>query len=201
MKRLKIRPPLKDGLALLKHTKSTRDNLMIRLCLYQALREGEILGSYDPRHGTLEALTLNDIDLDRRVILIHGKGGTIEEVYLTNDKTYNMLKNYIDTHFSDKKKQTGNVRLFNISTRQFQNIVKECAIKAGVDHAERYSPHTLRRISITYYNIKTKNLPSTQHHARHKSWKTTMDYIQPDVDTRRKEEEEVFEGVEEEEDI
>ena len=200
MKRLKIRPPLRDGLALLKHTKSDRDNLMVRLCLFQALREGEILGSYDPRHGTLKPLTLNDVDLDRRKILIHGKGGTIEEVYLTNNPTYQMLKKYIDSHFSSKKKEIGTARLFNISTRQLINIVKECAIRAGVDHAERFSPHTLRRISITFYNVKTKNLPSTQHHARHKSWKTTMDYIQPDTDTRRKEEEEVFEGVEEDQD-
>ncbi len=198
MKRLKIRPPLSDGLELLKHTKSDRDNLMMRLCLFQALREGEILGSYDPRHGTLKALTLHDIDLDRRVILIHGKGGTIEEVYLGKN-TYGMIKRYIDTHFSSKRIETGNANLFELSTRQFQNIVKQTAIRAGVDHAERYSPHTLRRISSTYYNVKTKNLPSTQHHARHKSWKTTMDYIQPDTDTRRKEEEEVFDGVEEEE--
>jgi len=41
-KRLVIRPSWDDGLTLLKHAKSDRDRLMMRLCLFQALREGEI---------------------------------------------------------------------------------------------------------------------------------------------------------------
>jgi len=170
---------------------------MMRLCLYQALREGEILGSYQPEHGVLKPLTLNDFDFDRKVILIHGKGGTIEEVFI-DKKTLELLTTYIDSHFSSKKKQTGNARLFNLTTRHFQRIVKNTAIRAGVDHANRFSPHTLRAISITHYNTVTGNLSRAQHHARHKSWKTTMLYDRPDSDTRRKEEADVFEEEEEE---
>jgi len=195
MKRLVIRPSWQDGQKLLKHSKPIRNTIMMRLCLYQALREGEILGSYQPEHGSLKALTLNDFDFERKVILIHGKGGTIEEVFI-DKKTLEMLLNYIQTHFSLKKQKTGNVKLFNLTTRHFQTIVKDTAIRAGVDHADRFSPHTLRAISITHYNTITGNLSRAQHHARHKSWKTTMLYDRPDSDTRREEESRVFDEEE-----
>jgi len=190
-KRIVIRPSWSDGQKLLTHARSKRDLLLMRLCLYQALREGEILGSSYPIHGILKPLTFDDVDLERKVILIHGKGDSIEEVFLEDLITFQLMKDYIERNKKKKFKSFSN-QIFHLSTRHFQRLVKQAAIDAKIENAERFSPHTLRALSITYYNTKTGNLSRAQHHARHKSIKTTTLYDRPDSQTRREEESKVF---------
>lgn len=179
-----------DGQRILNEADNKRDVLMIRLCLYMALREGEILGNnYSVRKdgGRLVALTLGDVDLINKTIYIHGKGGTQELVFI-DKRTFILLSDWIKKHRIGGK----NNRLFHITTRQFQNIVKELAIRAGVEGAKRFSPHVLRSIAITYYASK-KGLSRARYFARHKSMNTTAIYDRPDRDTRRDEAADVFE--------
>ncbi len=157
----------------------------MRLGLFQALREGEIFGADDPRHGYLKPMIKRQIDLDNNTITIYGKGGTVEYVFL--DKiTIDMLKEYFSLRKIGIDKP-----IFNITCRRAQVIVKAAAIKAKVENAERFSPHILRALSITHME-KLKGLKIAQHHARHLSYKTTMIYVRPTVNERRESFNDVF---------
>ena len=185
VKRVKISPSWEDGIKVIEAGTNNRDRLAMRLCLYPALREGELLGSADPRHGNLKPLTKKQIDFDNKKIVIYGKGGTVEYVFLDN-KTIVMIKNYL------KNRRVGLDRpLINLGTRQFQRIVKQAAHKAGVENAERYGPHILRAISITRM-CSVKGLSRARYHARHSSERTTIIYDRPTLDERREDFDTVF---------
>jgi integrase len=136
------------------------------------LREGEIFGSQDPRHGTLEPLRLNQIDMNKKTMIIKGKGGK-EYIIFLDINTTELLANYTRVYKVKK-----NASLFKITTRQFQRIVKDLAHKAKVPNADRFSPHVLRAISITYMCYK-KDALSGQLHARHTSLSMTQIYNRP----------------------
>lgn len=187
LKKPRINPSWEDGLKLLDHANSLRDHILLRLLLFQALREGEILGSYDERHGSLEPLRIRDLDLNRNMITIRGKGDKVAQVFLDKE-TSDSIKDYL----SKKKKKKPDSPLFNLTTRQLQNIVKRYAIEAGLEDAERFSPHVLRAISITRM-IHQKDLARAKHHARHSSVRTTIIYDRPSTEERRKDFKDVFE--------
>ncbi len=185
VKRVKISPSWEEGIKVIEAGTNQRDRLAMRLCLYPALREGELLGSDDPRHGDLKPLTRKQIDFESKKIIIHGKGGTLEYVFLDNNTT-KMIKSYL------KKRRIGiDKPLINLSTRQLQRIVKNAAYKADVENPDRFSPHILRSISITKM-CSIRGLSRARYHARHSSERTTIIYDRPTMDERREDFDKVF---------
>jgi integrase len=168
-----------DGQAVLNQTTNLRDRLAVRLGLYLGLREGEIFGSQDKRHGNLEPLKLNQINLENKTVTIKGKGDKRYIIFIDKN-TLDVLVNY--TRVYNVKK---NASLFKMSTRQFQRIVKDLARKANVPNADRFSPHVLRAISITYM-CHRKDALAGQLHARHTSLTMTQIYNRP-TDQQRQE--------------
>jgi integrase len=185
LKKIRIRAPFKDGLKLLDAAETLRDKLLIRLPLFTALREGEILGADDPRHGKLKPLTTDDLIFGNRCIKVKGKGDTYEFQFL-DAETLSMLQTYIQKYRIGKGKP-----LFTITCRHYQRIVKRLAEKAGVNNAERYSPHVLRAMSITYMSHK-KGVGAAKRHARHSAIQTTAIYDRPDDDMVKETYDDVF---------
>jgi site-specific recombinase XerD len=79
------------------------------------------------------------------------------------------LKSYIKRLDEDE-------RLFNISPRRVQYIIKEIAKKAGI--TKNIHPHTLRHTSATLYLKKGVNIESVRKTLGHKSLSTTQRYLQ-----------------------
>ena len=188
IKKVKIPRSWEDGLNILNKTKNIRDRLVVHLQLYQALREGEILGSDTKEHGSLKPLTLSQIDLSNNKIIIYGKGGTVEYVFMDKE-LINLLNQYL------KHKRIGQDKpLIRLSCRQYQNIVKVAAFEAGIENPERFSPHVLRAISITRM-LRKKGLSFAKKHARHKSSMTTLIYDVSSTEESRADFNSVFEDT------
>ena len=201
LKKPRIAPSWEDGLKLLDNVPHgygweidiLRNKLLVRLMLFQGLRVGELVGSYDRRHGSLEPLKIGDIDFERRIITLRGKGDKVAEVFLDSE-TLEMLQKYVNyiSRWGKKLVIKPEKQIFNITTRQVHRIVKQSAHKAGLENADRFSPHVLRALSITRM-LHEKDLARAKIHARHSSIQTTVIYDRPDQAVKRKDFIDVFE--------
>jgi hypothetical protein len=67
------------------------------------------------------------------------------------------VKNLKKIYLGKWKRLRPNDPIFNLSTGQLRRIVKQCVRDAGVDDAERFSPHVSRAIPIIMM-IQVKDL-------------------------------------------
>ncbi|MER3570261.1 MAG: hypothetical protein C4348_01475 [Patescibacteria group bacterium] len=125
-----------------------------------------------------ELCNLNrDIDLDKREIVIKGKGNRIRVVFLSKIAIY-WLKKYLEKRtdknpalFINLKRDESFSRL---TPRGIQKIIKYYAKKAGI--TKKISPHTLRHQFATDLLLAGADLRAIQMLLGHKNLQTTQIY-------------------------
>jgi integrase/recombinase XerD len=138
-----------------------RDRLIVELLLKAGLRLSELLN-----------LKVSDIEEEQGITFLRinqGKGKKDRRIPLVDKYLVKKLKSYIKRLDEDE-------RLFNISPRRVQYIIKEIAKKAGI--TKNIHPHTLRHTSATLYLKKGVNIESVRKTLGHKSLSTTQRYLQ-----------------------
>ncbi len=158
------------------------DYLVILLLYDEALRKGETL-----------KLNMDDIDHESMEIKLRDtKSG--DKIVTMTSRVSEAIKNYI-LYERKPKSSEQNALLVNkfgdrIGEHFVRNLVKKCAIKAGIN--KRVYPHMLRASSITYMLNKQINPKTVQNHARHKHLSQTMIYNRPTQQQMRRDIERIF---------
>jgi len=141
-----------------------RDKLIVRLLLFTGCRVGEIANMH-----------IEDIDFSKRVIKIvdHGHYEIKKQRLVPVDEvTLEMLKEYT------KGKKSG--RIFDLSVRAIQKMIKRKAIKAGIPYANQITPHKLRHTMAIYWITKGGDLRTLQRILGHSNIRTTEIYLDYD---------------------
>lgn len=138
-----------------------RDRLIVELLLKAGLRLSELLN-----------LKADDIEEDHGVTFLkinQGKGKKDRRVPIVDKQVIKNLRSYI-------KKMDEEEKLFSISPRRVQYLIKEIARKAGI--TKNVHPHTLRHTSATLYLKKGVNIESVRKTLGHSNLSTTQRYLQ-----------------------
>ncbi len=144
----------------------------------------ELFYSCGVRISELVGLTIDNTDLDARMIKVLGKGGK-ERLLPMGKHCVNALKTYIKAR-NDKIKQSGTDQLFlnhrgaGISVRGVRKVVDKY-IKQG-NFAGGVSPHSLRHSFATHLLEGGADLRSIQELLGHSSLSTTQKYTHLTLD-------------------
>jgi len=92
------------------------------------------------RRSELVNIKKEDVNWDKGILLIHGKGSKDRLVPL-NDRALELLKRYADSHNSEWIFPSSKNKGCHISTRRLNEIIEECGLKAGVAGV---TPHKFR---------------------------------------------------------
>ena len=145
-----------------------RDTAILELLYDLGLRLSELVG-----------INLDDIDFERKEILIRGKGKK-ERLALFGEKIKTHLNLYLDTrHMVSKTKDTNGALILNyrgerISTRQVQRLIKKYCRLAGL--SDKFSPHSIRHSFATHLLSRGANLRVIQELLGHSLLSTTERY-------------------------
>ncbi|MCM1297391.1 MAG: tyrosine-type recombinase/integrase [Muribaculaceae bacterium] len=150
----------------------TRDAALMDLLISTGMRIGEVA-----------AITLNDIIISERTLLIHGKGRKQRLIYISSPITWNRIIALI----KERKKVSGNNLFVNrygnpISIHGIEYIYKKYLKKAKI--ATHSTPHYLRHTFATNLLANGADLRSVQEILGHASVATTQIYTE--VTTQRK---------------
>jgi len=144
---------------------SLRDRTILELLYGTGMRASELCN-----------LKLHDIDWEREIVRVHGKGGKQREIPLTRT-ALRWLREYVQTGDKIKMDELG---LFlsrkgtPITTRTLQRIVKKHLMK--VSHKTGISPHTLRHTYATHLLNRGCDLRTVQLLLGHRSIASTQIY-------------------------
>src|SRR3989344_713723 len=100
----------------------------------------ELLFSTGLRVSELCNLNVDDVDLKRDEFSVRGKGGKVRVVFLSDSAKFH-VKTYLD------KRKGMEEKLFPLTPRSIQRLIKHYAIKAGI--TRKVTPHTLRHSFAT----------------------------------------------------
>lgn len=148
--------------------KTSRDKSMLELMYSCGLRVSELLD-----------LKVNDIDFNMNIVKCFGKGSKERIVPLSDIATI-YLKEYINLYRVSLLKNNVsdilflNVRGGKLSRQGFFKILKELALKKGID--KDISPHTIRHSFATHLINNGADLRSVQTMLGHENIKTTQIY-------------------------
>ena len=147
-----------------------RDSALFHLMMRAGLRVGSVV-----------ALDVEDVDLDRAELRLRStKGDRPERVFLAT-ALRDHLRRYIDERTTGPLfvGQNGD----RLTTRHVQRRLDHWLRKAGVDHSA--SPHTLRHSFAQGLYQKTGDIFLVKEALRHRSITSTMVYMRPDEDRLR----------------
>lgn len=130
----------------------------------------ELLFSTGLRVSELCSLS-NDLDLTQNEISVRGKGSKVRVVFITDD-AMNAVKEY-KTKFLEGKKLV-NDKLFPVTPRTIERIVKKYAIIAGI--SKKITPHILRHSFATNLLQNGADIRSVQAMLGHSNISTTQIY-------------------------
>ncbi len=142
---------------LIESAEGERDRLILRTLYVTGMRVGELC-----------ELTWDRVNLEDEVILVRsGKGGK-DRVVLIDADTAKLL--------ADLRASTGNSngRVFPVSPRTVQRIVRAAAKRAGID--KKVTPHTLRHSLATHLLEAGADIRAIQELLGHASLSTTQIY-------------------------
>lgn len=152
---------------------SFRNKVMMELLYATGMRISELLG-----------LSIHDLHIDQRMILVHGKGSKQRYVpYLTSLDP--LLAQYLNLHRPLLLKLQQNDMLFlnrfgkKLSRMGFWKILQKACLEAGIKHD--VSPHTFRHSFATHLLEAGVNLRIVQSLLGHASINTTQIYTHVDM--------------------
>lgn len=137
----------------------------------------DLLISTGIRIGEAASITLDDIIVNERTILIHGKGRKQRLIYISSPITWERLNMLI----KNRKKERGEYLFVNregkqLSIYSIENIYKKYAKKAKVN--PKSTPHYLRHTFATNLLANGADLRSVQEILGHASVSTTQIYTE-----------------------
>lgn len=137
----------------------------------------DLLISTGIRIGEAASITLDDIIVNERTILIHGKGRKQRLIYISPPITWERLNMLI----KNRKKERGEYLFVNregkqLSIYSIENIYKKYAKKAKVN--PKSTPHYLRHTFATNLLANGADLRSVQEILGHASVSTTQIYTE-----------------------
>lgn len=143
----------------------------------------DLLISTGIRIGEAASITLEDIIINERTVLIHGKGRKQRLIYISSSITWNRLTTLI----KERRKSNGRYLFINrygmpISIHGIEDIYKKYIRKAGINC--KSTPHYLRHTFATNLLANGADLRSVQEILGHASVATTQIYTE--VTTNRK---------------
>ncbi len=145
-----------------KTLKGIRDRTILELLYSSGLRVSELC-----------ELKTEDLDFNRGVIRIKGKGDK-ERIVPLGEEALFWLKKYLNTQKTKEKFVFVSKRGKHITRQRVWQIIKEYAKMAGV--TKNISPHTLRHSFATHILLKGADLRVVQELLGHSSIKTTEIY-------------------------
>lgn len=137
----------------------------------------DLLVSTGIRIGEAAAITLDDINIAERTLLIHGKGRKQRIIYISAKETWQRLKKLI----SDRKEADGKFLFVNkyggqITIIGIEDIYKKYARLANIN--AHSTPHYLRHTFATNLLANGADLRSVQEILGHSSVATTQIYTE-----------------------
>ncbi len=149
-----------------------RDSALLDLLICTGIRIGEAA-----------ALTIDDIILSERTLLIHGKGRKQRLIYISSSQTWDRIKNLIKERKNCKDKHLFVNRYGHpLSIHGIEDIYKKYIKKAQI--STKSTPHYLRHTFATNLLANGADLRSVQEILGHASVATTQIYTE--VTTARK---------------
>ncbi|OYT28974.1 MAG: hypothetical protein B6U95_03065 [Thermofilum sp. ex4484_82] len=140
---------------LLEAAEKDRDKLIVMALYSTGVRVSELCN-----------LKWDDIDLNSGEVRVRGKGNK-ERIVLMDAETLNLLKKY-------REKNNSSEKVFPVSPRTVQRIIKKLAEKAGI--RKKCTPHTLRHSLATHLLERGVDIRIIQELLGHSSLSTTQIY-------------------------
>lgn len=177
---------IKDVSKILNYFDSIEFDSLTCFAKFEYLRDAaliDLLISTGIRIGEAAAITLNDIIISERTLLIHGKGRKQRLIYISSPITWNRIMTLLKAH-----KPTSDNHLFvnryykPISIHGIEYIYKKYLKKAKI--GTHSTPHYLRHTFATNLLSNGADLRSVQEILGHASVATTQIYTE--VTTQRK---------------
>ena len=137
--------------------KILRDKAILELFFSTGLRISELCN-----------LKIDDVNLKRDEFSVRGKGGKIRVVFLSN-RAKDAIKKYLE-----KRGEIDNDKLFSVTPRSIQRMIKKYAIVAGI--SKKVTPHVLRHSFATDLLQNGADLRSVQAMLGHANISTTKIY-------------------------
>ncbi|KKS95552.1 hypothetical protein A3B05_01715 [Candidatus Giovannonibacteria bacterium RIFCSPLOWO2_01_FULL_43_160] len=137
--------------------KILRDKAILELFFSTGLRISELCN-----------LKIDDVNLKRDEFSVRGKGGKIRVVFLSN-RAKDAIKKYLE-----KRGEIDNDKLFSVTPRSIQRMIKKYAIVAGI--SKKVTPHVLRHSFATDLLQNGADLRSVQAMLGHANISTTQIY-------------------------
>ena len=149
---------------MIKQSKNSRDKAIIETLAFTGMRISELID-----------MKLSDMDEDE--VIIHGKGGKVRTIFLS-EKVRSAIEDYI---VDRKQADIDNIFISNNHTkmteRTINNLLKSLARRAGIERWETVSPHLFRATYASLLAEKNVPVPTIQKILGHTLISTTMIYI------------------------
>lgn len=152
-----------EAFQMIESVKSLRDRAILELLYGCGLRVGELV-----------QLKSGDLHLEEGWVRVLGKGRK-ERIVPIGSKADQALKEFLKE--GDRKGREG--RLFDLTTRSVQRMVKRCGLKAGL--LKKTTPHMLRHSFATHLLESGADLRGIQELLGHSSLSTTQKYTHVSV--------------------
>lgn len=179
---------VRDVKKLLQTLYRSRENASTPFALFEATRDLallDLLCSTGIRIGEAAAMTLDDVDLRSKIVLIHGKGKKERLIYLSCAETVSNLKNWLTLRAKTELKHNFvfvNRNKMPISIHGIEDIFEKYKKASGINaHA---TPHYLRHTFATNLLANGSDLRSVQEILGHSNVSITERYTE--VTTTRK---------------
>jgi len=137
--------------------KALRDKAILEMFFSTGLRISELCG-----------LGTDNINIKRGEFSVRGKGGKVRVVFLS-DRAKAAINNYLE-----KRKSVDEEKLFTVTPRSVERMVKKYAIAAGI--TKKVTPHVLRHAFATDLLQNGADLRSVQSLLGHANISTTQIY-------------------------
>ena len=136
----------------------------------------ELLLSTGLRVSELCNIQLNNLDMENRNIKILGKGNKERILYIGNDHTFQLLKDYVEYYkkISDKFLFTGKINDIPLSEQTIRLLFRKISLKLSFN--KKVTPHMFRHTFATMLLDNDVDIRFIQHLLGHSSISVTQIY-------------------------
>ena len=128
------------------------------------------------RISEMTELNRDQVDLNRKKLIVHGKGNRERSVILT-DIAAMLLQEYLDERTDDNPALFLGLRSERLEPGGVRRMLQQVGKRAGVDHVH---PHKFRRTKATKMAKNGAQLQIIQKYLGHEKTDTTMEYVMLD---------------------